>query len=138
MQHCPGHLTALARVTKETFILLGADTCHHPGQLRPNPHLHKNFPCPGGILSDLSKPILTIPEGFSAYADRATALVSQEKIGVLDAHPDVFLLTAHDPTLEDVICLFPQSVNNWKELGWKSEAVWAFLEEGNKGYGYHS
>ncbi|KAE9387471.1 hypothetical protein BT96DRAFT_981427, partial [Gymnopus androsaceus JB14] len=128
--HWPGHLTALARVTEDTFILLG-------GQLRPNPHLHKNFPCPGGILADLSKPILTIPEGFSMYADRPTALVSQEKVGILDAHPDVFLITSHDPTLENVISLFPETVNNWKELGWKAKAAWAFLEEGNKGYGYH-
>ncbi|KAE9390012.1 hypothetical protein BT96DRAFT_967852 [Gymnopus androsaceus JB14] len=135
--HCPGHLTALARVTEDTFILLGSDTCIHPGQLRPNPHLQKNFPCPGGILADLSKPILTIPEGLSLYADRPTALVSQKKVGILDAHPDVLLITSHDPTLENIISLFPETVNNWKELGWKAKAAWAFLEKGNKGYGYH-
>ncbi|KAJ3840967.1 beta-lactamase-like protein [Lentinula raphanica] len=136
--HWPGHLSALARVKENSFVLLGADVCHHPGQLRPNPHLHKHFPCPGGILSDLSKPILSIPEGFSMYAHRPSALESQEKLAVLDAHPDIFVITAHDPTLDEIITLFPKTVNDWKELGWKAKASWAFLEEGNKGYGYHS
>ncbi len=46
---------------------MGGDTCHHPGQLRPNPHLHQHFPCPGGLLADSTKPILTIPEGFNLF-----------------------------------------------------------------------
>lgn len=71
------------------------------------------------------------------YADRASALVSQEKLTVIDAHPDVFVITAHDPTLDGVITLFPETLNDWKELGWKGKASWAFLEEGNKGYGFH-
>ncbi|KAF5379633.1 hypothetical protein D9757_009207 [Collybiopsis confluens] len=93
-QHCPGHVTALARVTNNTFVLLGGDTCHHPGQLRPNVHIQRSFPYLGDLLTDLSKPILTIPEGISAYADRTTALSSLEKIQVLDAHPDILLITA--------------------------------------------
>ncbi|KAF9058755.1 beta-lactamase-like protein [Rhodocollybia butyracea] len=134
--HWPGHLAGFARVKEDSFILLGADTCHHPGQLRPNPHIHKTFPCPGGILSHLSKPVLTLPEGFSFYADNVTSLASMEKVGILDAHPDVFLITAHDPSMPGIIALAPETLDNWKELGWKTKAAWAFLQEGNKGYGY--
>ncbi|KIK54087.1 hypothetical protein GYMLUDRAFT_100214 [Collybiopsis luxurians FD-317 M1] len=135
--HWPGHLGGLARVKESSFILLGADTCHHPGQIRPNVHLHRHIPCPGGILADLSKPILSIPEGFSMYADRTRSLASQEKLGILEAHPDVFLIMAHDSSLENIIKLFPETADDWKEQGWKEKAVWAFLEEGNKAFGYH-
>ncbi|KAF8200033.1 hypothetical protein K438DRAFT_1759064 [Mycena galopus ATCC 62051] len=38
------HMTALARVTPSTFIVLGADTCHHAGQLRPRPKFQAVYP----------------------------------------------------------------------------------------------
>ncbi|KIK54098.1 hypothetical protein GYMLUDRAFT_63408 [Collybiopsis luxurians FD-317 M1] len=134
--HCPGHITALARVKEDSFLLLGGDCCHHPGQLRPNVHIQKNFAYHGDVPTDFSRPILTIPEGPSAYADRSTALASLGKIQLLDAHPDIFLVTAHDATLEGIISLYPEPLNDWKELGWKSKAIWAFMGEGNKGFGY--
>ncbi|KAF5379605.1 hypothetical protein D9757_009218 [Collybiopsis confluens] len=91
--HWPGHLVGLARVKSSSFVLLGADTCHHVGQLRPNVHLTKHFACPGELLLthlpkqiDLSKPILDIPE-HSTYADRTSARVSQEKLAEIEAHP---------------------------------------------------
>ncbi|KIK54099.1 hypothetical protein GYMLUDRAFT_88244 [Collybiopsis luxurians FD-317 M1] len=121
--HWPGHLTGLARVKENSFVLLGASA--------QKLSLSSRYP------HDLSKPILSIPEGFSMYADRATALTSQVKLQTFDAHPDVFVITAHDMTLEGIITLYPESVDNWKELGWKPKAAWAFLQEGNKGYGYH-
>ncbi|KAF5379601.1 hypothetical protein D9757_009210 [Collybiopsis confluens] len=133
--HWPGHLSALARVKSSSFVLLGGDTCHHPGQIRPNVHLHKHIPCPGGLLTNSLKPPLGIPE-VSMYADRVTALTSQEKLGILEAHPDIFLISAHDASLETIIKLFPESVDDWKEHGLKEKAVWAFLDEGNKAFGY--
>lgn len=47
--HAIGHIMALARTThlssKSTFILMGADSFHHPSQLRP----HKHLPLPSSI-----------------------------------------------------------------------------------------
>lgn len=43
--HTIGHINALARVTtgevdgeEDTFVLMGGDTCHFTGQLRPTAH----------------------------------------------------------------------------------------------------
>ncbi|KAI5827040.1 hypothetical protein K523DRAFT_418772 [Schizophyllum commune Tattone D] len=48
--HIKGHTCALARVTPTTFVFLGGDICHHPGEFRPSDMLHQTFPCPGNIL----------------------------------------------------------------------------------------
>ena len=36
--HATGHMCALARTTESSFMLLGADTCHFAGALRPSPY----------------------------------------------------------------------------------------------------
>ncbi|EEB99743.1 hypothetical protein MPER_00503, partial [Moniliophthora perniciosa FA553] len=148
--HCPGNLVALARVTPTTFILLGGDTCHHPGQIRPNAHIHVTCPCPAHILAstresvstehfspgaehfdlkDKTEPMLTVPTGISFYSDRESAIESQKALGVLEADPDVFLMIAHDVTLLSVVDMFPLTLDAWKEKGWKEKLVWQFLEE---------
>ncbi|KAF9267230.1 Metallo-hydrolase/oxidoreductase [Marasmius fiardii PR-910] len=156
--HLPGHIVALARVQPNSFILLGGDTCHHVGQIRPNPHIHKSFPCPGNLLSvikasistehfpsfhadmgqlDLSNcgtPLLTVPHGPSVYTDRERSIESQKTLGLLDAHPDVFVIIAHDTTLVGVISLFPDRLDDWKEKGWKEKAVWSFVDPKNKAF----
>ncbi|KAJ0269050.1 hypothetical protein COL940_012806 [Colletotrichum noveboracense] len=67
--HTVGHVNALARVTTnpDSFILMGADTCHHsaemrpskyhplPDEISPHPFLRgSQMPCPGALF----KPIL--------------------------------------------------------------------------------
>ncbi|KAK7748112.1 hypothetical protein SLS53_001364 [Cytospora paraplurivora] len=39
--HAPGHMCGLARTTADppTFVLIGADACHHAGVLRPSSYL---------------------------------------------------------------------------------------------------
>ncbi|KAG7094419.1 hypothetical protein E1B28_008019 [Marasmius oreades] len=157
--HCPGHIVALARVKPDSFILFGGDTCHHQGQIRPNEHIHRSYPCPDDILLsarksvsteyfpsplhpgtnefDLSKrttPLLTIPPPPSAYHDREQAIESQRTLSVLDAHTDVFLVTAHDLTLEGIIDLYPATLNDWKEKGWKKKAMWSFADVKSKAF----
>ncbi|KAK0202309.1 beta-lactamase-like protein [Desarmillaria ectypa] len=135
--HQQGHITALARVTPTSFVLLGGDSCHHPGQLRPTAHLHQSFPCPGHILEPLgdasissrTTPLLSIPSGNLAHADRETSLATISKLSRLDANPDVLVLIAHDSTAPGVIDEFPKSLNDWKAKGWKDKLMWAFLEE---------
>ncbi|KAF7312907.1 Metallo-beta-lactamase superfamily protein [Mycena kentingensis (nom. inval.)] len=127
--HLPGHLTALARVTpspKATFILLGGDSFHHPGEARPRPALQKSFPCPGHLLDSAAAhvstahffspgshdgphgfdlrtraaPLLSIATGPTSYTlDPDTAEVTLEKIARWDADEDVLVLIAHDASV---------------------------------------
>jgi hypothetical protein len=60
--------------------------------------------------------------------------VSLEKILTFDANPDVFVLIAHDPSLHDVLEMFPADLNAWKEKGWKEKGTWAFLDEKNPAF----
>ncbi|KAK7025221.1 Metallo-beta-lactamase superfamily protein [Favolaschia claudopus] len=154
--HHPGHLTALARVTPTTFILLGGDTFHHVGEARPRPALQKNFPCPAHILEEAKTAISTdffwsprsrdgafdlrsrssqllavsdTPDSF--YADPVASQVSLEKIATFDADPDVFVVIAHDISIRDVIPYFPASLNDWKARDLKEKTLWSFIEESN-------
>ncbi|EPQ56220.1 Metallo-hydrolase/oxidoreductase [Gloeophyllum trabeum ATCC 11539] len=136
--HCPGHITALARTTPTTFILLGGDTCHHPGQFRPNAAIQRHIPCPSTLLSNLSAmhfpkhtpEALTLdsdPEPFLAiaaepptvYDDPPTARQSIKNLGMFDGSPDVLILLAHDASIQHLLNFFPQKANDWKERGWK-------------------
>lgn len=81
-----------------------------------------------------TSPLLTIPEGPSAYADPATARESLNKLLAFDASADVFVLIAHDPSLHHVLEMFPADLNAWKDKGWKERATWAFVDETNPGF----
>ncbi|KAL0569719.1 hypothetical protein V5O48_012234 [Marasmius crinis-equi] len=155
--HCPGHVVALARVKPDSFVLFGADTCHHPGQIRPNPHIHKSYPCPGRLLDAARKSVSAehfaapgatefdlekrdtcffgvAPPPHSFYADKAQSEESQKALAVLDAQKNVFVIVSHDATLEGVLGLFPEKLDDWEEKGWKEQTIWTFLEEDNKAF----
>ncbi|KAF9021135.1 hypothetical protein BDZ89DRAFT_1071705 [Hymenopellis radicata] len=128
--HCPGHISALARVTPHTFVLLGGDCCHHVGDLRPN----TLAPCPSHILeaARLSMSQEFDLEGTTPLLQPTTpANATLAKLAGLDAHPDVLTLIAHDKSLEGVVDMFPGRVDEWKERGWKEEVMWSFMKEGN-------
>ncbi|KAL0062510.1 hypothetical protein AAF712_010644 [Marasmius tenuissimus] len=154
--HAAGHIAALVRVKPDSFILLGGDTFHHAGQIRPNSHIQKTYPpteelveatrksvsaeyfaAPGETEFNLTKretPLLSVPPPPSAYKDREAALESQQVASVLDAHRDILVVAAHDITLSGVIGLFPETLNDWKEKGWKEQSIWAFLDEKNEAF----
>ena len=68
------------------------------------------------------------PDGEPTNDDTELAYKSQEKLQLLDAHPNqVFVIIAHDENMVDVIEFFPKTANRWKELGWGDEARWMFL-----------
>ncbi|KAK7048257.1 Metallo-beta-lactamase superfamily protein [Favolaschia claudopus] len=156
--HFPGHVCGLARVTLCTFLLLGGDACHHAGMLRPTAELHRRFPCPGELLSatrhtvsaehfappgssefDLAArttPMLEVAEG-GVYAEPATAGESIAKLGLFDANEDIFTALAHDESLVDTIGPFPLVMNDWKEKGWKNQAMWASFDEKNRAFRYN-
>ncbi|KAJ7074251.1 hypothetical protein C8F01DRAFT_971715 [Mycena amicta] len=147
-----GHLTALARVTPNSFILLGGDTFHHPGEARPRPGLQQTYPCPADILAQARSSISTnyfwSPHsriGRFDMASRAQQMlaisdlrnggqVSLEKIATFDADPDFFVLIAHDSSVVAELPYFPADLNNWKESGLKDRTVWGFVEKTNPAF----
>ncbi|KAJ7191273.1 beta-lactamase-like protein [Mycena pura] len=159
--HLPGHLTALARVTPTSFILLGGDTFHHAGEARPRPAFQQAFPCPAHLLEEANSgqsistdffwspksslgsfdipsraqqllSISDLPDRFTA--DPVEAQVSLEKVATFDADPDIFVLIAHDLSIVGSLPYFPESLDAWKENGWKEETVWNFVDKANPAF----
>ncbi|KAJ7696604.1 beta-lactamase-like protein [Mycena rosella] len=157
--HLPGHLSALARVTPSSFVLLGGDAFHHPGQLRPRPHLQRHFPCPAHLLEtsrsaistdyfwswgseprvfdvpSRAEPLLALADvPGSVYADPVAAKVSLEKVATFDADPDFLVVIAHDQTLVSSLPYFPASLNDWKARDLKEEVMWRFVDENSPAF----
>lgn len=44
------------------------------------------------------------------------------------------VVVAHDASIGDVLELFPETLNDWKEKGWKEEMLWKFMDEGNPAF----
>lgn len=157
--HAIGHMCGLARTTPTTFMLLGADTCHFAGALRPSPYiplpttldsslngLDAYFPpiCPCSMFEDCHP--ATSLEGKhttgyytpsrtpgSAYIDADVAIESIGGLKEFDASPDVFICLAHDPALFEVLPLINKDnkcvLNDWQAQGWKQMTRWRFLNE---------
>jgi len=159
--HLSGHITALARVASDSFLLLGGDSCHHAGQLRPTEALHKHYPCPGQIIAAArhsistkyfsssgpedgfnlaihKEPLLQLPEGPSVYEDVVTAAESLRKLRAFDANPDVFVIIAHDASLVPIVELYPATLNEWKAKGYKERGLWAFVDESNPAFRFNT
>ncbi|KAK7055319.1 Metallo-beta-lactamase superfamily protein [Favolaschia claudopus] len=161
--HVAGHLTALARVTPTSFVVLGGDAFHHAGQARPRPLFQKNFPCPAHVLEETKTSISTeffwspgsrigsfdilsraqallsisnLPD--SVYSDPIKASVSLDKITSFDADPDFFIVAAHDISIRSAIPYFPEYINDWKASGVKERSVWAFVEASNPAFVFDS
>ncbi|KAG6843725.1 hypothetical protein H0H93_000275 [Arthromyces matolae] len=153
-------MAGLARVTPTTFVLLGGDTCHHSGQLRPTEQLHRHHPCPGELvaqarrsvsanyftphhddgtfdLENRKEPMLDVPEN-TFYEDPKTARESLRKLGSFDANDDILVLVAHDASTTNVIEKYPAKLNDWREKGWKEKATWGFVDVNNVAYRFGS
>lgn len=159
LQHLPGHITALARVTPESFVVLGGDSCHHAGQLRPTPFLQQAFPIPDALLASTKTSISTNffwshgsalgefdlssrAEPFLAFADTPGSFdadpqltkMSMEKVQSFDADEDFLVVVAHDESIAGVLDFFPKTLNAWKEEGVKEKLVWAFVDKENPAF----
>ncbi|KAJ6486901.1 hypothetical protein C8R45DRAFT_996388 [Mycena sanguinolenta] len=158
--HQAGHVCGLARVTPTSFVLMGADACHHAGVFRPTSKLHRQVPCPGELLAatrssvlpahiynpgpgaefDLASrttPLLSIAEkGY--FEDPTAAHDSINKIEDFDANLDVFVVLAHDESIGHLIKPYPATLDQWQAKGWKNEATWAFLEKTNPAFRFNA
>ena len=145
--HATGHLSALARTTgsrtgtDSSFILLAGDVCHHTGELRPSdveplPEQlsdsgSKRFKsrseyCDVHPHSCLNRPFYC-PSAGGFNLDAELMKRTLEKVAVLDADPNVFVLLAHDHWLLDVVETLPEAANEWKAKVWKERTKWRFL-----------
>lgn len=149
--HAAGHICGLARTTENTFVLMGADTCHHAGEYRPSayvplpenvelpPHGAKGGAvCPCSIFEDIhpkpseyqTQPFYGIrvwEDGGSVAHDVQQATDSIVGLQDFDAAENVFVVCAHDPTLVGVVDVFPRFANAWKDAEWKERGRWRFL-----------
>ena len=136
-------MNALARTSTgpDTFIYMAGDSFHHASELRPTPHL----PLPDQVL--LPKPVSTSifkkihprPEIYkeshfinpkaSFSLDDPAARETIRKIQVFDADERVLVVAAHDTTLLDILSLYPEDANGWKDTGMKEKTRWLFLKD---------
>lgn len=153
--HAIGQLGGLARTSSnpDTFILMGADVCHHGSAVRPSHWLHypedepplplsdlekikaqHHGSCPGGeefekLNAEVNKTGEEPIFGPNVYVKEQDAIDSLTKVQYADMQENIFFTFAHDATMEGVVDLFPQHANNWKEKGWKKTIMWRFLKD---------
>lgn len=153
--HTIGHLSALSRTTsgsgKSSFVFMGGDIVHVNAVFRPT----SKHPLPQSIPVPNSKPFSTcacLSESFARmhrlYSqprgdqlarttpfckvagpehDLVESQSSADKLADFDGEEDVFVISAHDATLLEVMEFFPQKANDWKVKGWKEEGHWRWL-----------
>lgn len=145
--HAIGHLSALARTTAHgggsgsTFVMLAGDVCHHSGELRPTellplpleipPNTKHRYQSQSTYCSmhptrSLSEPFYC-PSAGGFNLDARMMKHTLDKVAVLDAEPDVFIILAHDHWLMDIVELFPRVANDWKAKQWREKSKWRFL-----------
>ncbi|KAI2636055.1 beta-lactamase-like protein [Xylaria nigripes] len=154
--HCIGHMCALARVTTnpDSFILMGGDTFHHGGELRPHPwhplpasiipnpfHPVSPTPCPGEIFD------AWLPEGreqpflqpstksHSPHADLPVTRETIKRLQEFDAHDNILIVVSHDVAFLNVVDFFPKTANAFMEKGWFQKTRWAWLADFAKAVG---
>lgn len=142
--HAIGHMSGLVRTTvnPDTFVVLGGDLCHHPGEMRPSPHRslprtngthHHPEPKTDSFWSELQRarersPVQPFFDPKSPF-DFEQNILSIQDIQKADAMEDIFLIAAHDRTVEGIIETFPAKANEWKTKGWKQRTFWSFFND---------
>ena len=134
---------------EDTFILMTGDAFHHPGGLRPNFHtpLPASFPQPSSTTNPITPAsLLSLHPTFAAnkplfrpsrddcVSNKATLSPEEAddtiaKIQAFDAKDNVFVIAAHDTSLQEIVGHFQDGVdaNDWKEKGWKGQGRWAWV-----------
>ncbi|KAJ5457269.1 hypothetical protein N7530_012543 [Penicillium desertorum] len=157
--HAAGHICGFARVKPDSFILMGGDCAHHPGEFRPSKiapipkdltplhvaaHSKQATVSPGNIAekikthSDIERsPIYKAAELFTYEMPKQKW--SLQGIQELDACENVLVIIAHDggilPVLQEAngkqsSFLFPRGeLNEWQDNDIKEAIKWHFLSD---------
>jgi hypothetical protein len=159
LKHFTGHMSALARVTPSSFIVLGGDTHHHVGQFRPTGAFQDTIPCPGDLLADARSAISTdffwstktTPGAFdipsrtkpffalsdvpgSFYEDPVVATLTVDKLAAFDADADFLTIITHDQSIQSILPYFPVSLSTWQADGLKAKTAWQFVDPANPAF----
>ncbi|KAL4878081.1 beta-lactamase-like protein [Aspergillus karnatakaensis] len=144
--HTHGHIAALARTTAgqdasaNTFVLMGGDTCHFAGQLRPTKdlplpleshHIQAHLAtCPGAIIDRLransSHPLFEMPKEHTVDVEKAHASI--HNLQAVDSMDNVLVMIAHDESLLNEIPFYPAAINDWRQKGYGERVRWRFLD----------
>ncbi|KAF4970045.1 hypothetical protein FSARC_2862 [Fusarium sarcochroum] len=152
--HAIGHLSALVRTTSDTFVFLGGDICHFGGAFRPTEKtpMPTEFTREEVALPPSAPEMVSCAQYLSCHPNQTKGNSTpyyqpcshedswyvnppeaRRSVGVLmslDASDKVLVLIAHDPSIMEVLPLFPTaSLNNWYHLGWKKLLRWRFLDQ---------
>lgn len=146
--HAIGHMAGLARITTspDTFVFMGGDACHHPGEYRPTEYLPlpthvKSLPdfgsgCPGAVLEKIhprhsaTEPFYEVADGFSHDTDEAKRTI--RKVEGFDAADNILVVIAHDRTLIGNIDFFPKNCNKWHSQNQAEKTRWIFVNDFKK------
>lgn len=104
--HMVGHLAGLARTGLDEWVLMGGDCCHHRSILagtRP--------------LSVTSGP--SGQKSFHSFPEVAQSTIGN--IRTLEKKGSVLVALAHDAKLDDVMPVYPETLNGWKTSAWKAK-----------------
>jgi hypothetical protein len=156
--HAIGHMCALARTTPDTFVFMGGDICHNPGNYRPTKahplpdsvpqeQLDPGFPapCPCTLFTPLHRlapdeeqsrttPFFDLSKHESTvFADNSAAVKSVASMQEFEESEDVLVAIAHDMVLTKILPLLNKDpkvdINSWKAQGLKEQARWFWLNE---------
>ncbi len=130
---------------------MGADLAHHNGEFRPSAYhalprlLYPNplntsssRPLPSYIFQHLLRDNSTVKPFYNIATLGATNGVQYslkeaertiEKLMVFDVYENVFVLMAHDDSVQGVVEFFPKYANAWKKLEWGARSRWMFLKD---------
>ncbi|KAL4817530.1 metallo-beta-lactamase superfamily protein [Aspergillus spinulosporus] len=157
--HTREHTCALAHTSENEFIFLGGDLAHHAGEFRPTVHVplpgevHPS-PLDSDVFDPQLPPLSASPGSvvekahprketysgdyrttpFYEASSMMNALPHEAEIAVkrlqdFDASAKVFVISAHDVHLQNIVPGFPQKLSNWGSAGYKSFGRWRFLRD---------
>ncbi|KAF7311972.1 Metallo-beta-lactamase superfamily protein [Mycena indigotica] len=157
--HLQGHMTAIVRTTPTSFIVLGADSFHHVGAIRPNGEFQANIPCPrdllefakNGISTDFFWSTNTQPGRFdlpsrtqpffslsdtadSFFVDPRKGQLTADRLAVLDGDKDFLTLITHDLSIASGALPLATSLENWQKDGLKEKLAWLFVDQKNPAF----